>query len=367
MKLKNIQYSPQLCPRFLAGVYLALGLAIPLLAGGFDAHSGTMELAKEVADKGWILFSARTSQGDYDLFMCRPDGSAKRNLTKTPEWDEYGGRFSPDGKRMLYRRQPKSSAPSSGQIINHDLWGAKGTLVIANADGSNPQPQGESGEWPWASWGPDGKQIACLYKREGTIRIVDLATKRVVTEMPRRGIFQQMFWSPDGKRLCGTANVNGQDWNILSIDLDSGKNTLLTRALNCTPDWFQRDAARVIYSNRTPGLGSEYGWTMLMQATADGKSRTLIYGERGRHIYYGCASPDDKYAIFATPESDGGTDANMAIIRMADAPIIVPDDYAQLRSLYPNAKSGPVLRLDQPGFEPHWTYAEVGAKQSEAP
>jgi Tol biopolymer transport system component len=354
----------RLRPGLWAGVTLLLGFAIPLAAGEPEANSAAARLAKEVANKGWIVFAAKTAQGDYDLFLSRPDGSAKRNLTQTPEWNEYGGRFSSDGKRMLYRRQRKATEPVQGQVINHDLWGARGTLVIASADGSNPQPQGEEGEWPWASWSPDGKQIACLYKREGVIRIFDLATKKLVTELPRQGIFQQLFWSPDGKRLCGTANVNGQDWNILSLELETGKSTLLTRDLNCTPDWFQSDSKRVIYSNRTQGLATEYGWTMLMQATADGKNRTLIYGERGRHIYYGCTSPDDQYAIFANPESDGGTDANMAIIRLADAPIIVPDDYVELRALYPNARSGPVLRLNQPGFEPHWTYAEIGAKQS---
>ena len=348
---------------FWTTIPLLLGLVVPAPADALDTSPGTLELSKEVAGKGWILFSARTPQGDYDLYVCRPDGSAKRNLTQTPAWSEYGGRFSPDSTRILYRRQARDPMLNPGEGINHDQWGAKGTLVIANGDGSDPQAQGEDGEWPWASWSPDGRQIACLYKRKGVIRIFELASKKLVMEMPRQGIFQQLFWSPDGKRLCGTANVNGQDWNILSFELATGKGTLLSRDLNCTPDWFQNDPQRVMYSNRTPGLGSEYGWTMLMQATADGKSRTLIYGERGRHIYYGCTSPDAKYAIFANPQSDGGTDANMAIIRLADAPIIVPDDYVELQSLYPNAKSGPVLRLDQPGFEPHWTYAEVGAKQ----
>jgi hypothetical protein len=51
----------------------------------------------------------------------------------------------------------------------------------------------------------------------------------------------------------------------------------------------------------------------------------------------------------------------MAIVRLADTPIIVPD-YTALRSLYPNAKSGPVLQLEAAGFEPHWTYAEIGEK-----
>jgi len=180
--------------------------------------------------------------------------------------------------------------------------------------------------------------------------------------MPRQGIFQQMYWSPDGKRLVGTANFSGLDWNILSIELETGKATLLSRALNCTPDWFQGDSNRVIYSNRTPALGNQYGWTMLMQATADGKDRTLVYGELERHIYYGCTSPDDKYVIFSVPPTDGGTDAEMAVIRLADTPMIVPSHYSALKALYPGAKHGPVLHLGEAGFEPHWTYADVGGK-----
>jgi len=335
---------------------LALGCVSPSQAANPETAPDVRELAKEVANKGWILFTAKTLQGDYDLFLSRPDGSARRNITQTPDWSEYGGRFSPDSKRILYRRQ------KAGENINHDRWGAMGALVVANADGSNPVVQGSDGEWPWASWSPDGKQFACLYKREGKITIIDAESKKLIKEMPRQGIFQQLYWSPDGKRLVGTANFSGQDWNILSIDLESGKSTLLSRALNCTPDWFQGDPNRVIYSNRTPALGNKYGWTMLMQATADGKSRTLVYGERDRHIYYGCTSPDDKYVIFSVPPTDGGVDAEMVIIRLADTPMIVPSDYTALKALYPGSKHGPALHLGEVGFEPHWTYADAGGK-----
>jgi hypothetical protein len=333
--------------------FACISLVVPR---GSAADAGLEKLTGEVAGKGWILYSALTPAGDYDLFLARPDGSQVRNITQTPQTSEYGGRFSYDGRRMMFRRIPK------GQPINHDLWGAIGTLFIANADGSNPVPQAGSGELPWASWGQEPNQVACLYKKEGRIRLMDLRTRQAVNELPRQGIFQQLFWSGDGARLCGTANLNGQDWNVVSLEVATGNMTLLSRGLNCTPDWFQGDPQRVIYSNRTPGLGTDYGWTMLMQATADGKNRTLIYGERGRHIYYGCTSPDDQYVIFSRPENDGGTDAHMAIMRLADAPIIVPDDYRELKVLYPNAKNDPVLRLPMAGFEPHWTYVEPGGK-----
>lgn len=310
------------------------------------------KLAKEVAGLGWLAFAGKSGNGDYDLYLCRPDGSQLRNITQTPQWNEFCVRFSPDGKRILYRRIPRN------EQINHTLHGQFGELVIANADGRNPVVQGQAGEFPWASWSADGAQIACLYKPEGRIRIFALATKRLVRELPRYGVFQQLCWSPDGQRLCGVANVNGTDWNIVNIELATEKVTLLTRQLNCTPDYF-RDSAQVLHSHREPGLVNDYGWTMIMRATVDGKNRTLVYAERDRHVYWSCTSPDDKYVIFSVFADDSGIDGEMAIVRLADTPMAVSSTvpYKELQALYPNAKSGPVLRLTSvpAGFEPHWT------------
>jgi len=54
----------------------------------------------------------------------------------------------------------------------------------------------------------------------------------------------------------------------------TGKATLRTGALDCTPDWFQQGAERVIYSNRNPALFSGkyngYGLTMLTWASVAG-------------------------------------------------------------------------------------------------
>jgi Tol biopolymer transport system component len=340
-------------------------------------------LGKEAAARGWILFGAHPQEidsgkligpvdqrGQMDLYLARPDGSLLRNITRTGDFNEYGGRFSPDGRKIIYRRLPKE------RKVNHDLWGQFGELILADADGANPVVKGKEGELPWASWSPDGKQVACLYKKEGVIRIHDLTDGKVVREMPRQGIFQQLFWSPDGKRLVGTANVAGQQWNIVAIDLATQKLTLLSRALNCTPDWFQNDSARVIYSNRTPGITprlgpqvNDYGFTVLMQAKADGSSRTLVYGRLNKHVYFGCTSPDGKYAIFGDDPQDGLIVGEMHVVRLADTPIVAPaPPFPELKERYPDAKAGPVLDLKLPGgeplrgFEPHWTAREIPAK-----
>src|SRR5690349_20558708 len=62
------------------------------------------ELATEVHDLGWIVFGARTDKGDWDLFVMRPDGSERRNITNTADYNEAAPRFSPDGRKLMYRR-----------------------------------------------------------------------------------------------------------------------------------------------------------------------------------------------------------------------------------------------------------------------
>ena len=120
-------------------ICLTLLGAFPALSRAADAAPDPGELARELAQKGWILFAAKAPPAQYDLFLARPDGSDRRNITQTAEWNEFGGRFSPDSKRILYRRQ------KPGGEINHDLWGAAGALVVADADGSSPVVQGQRG------------------------------------------------------------------------------------------------------------------------------------------------------------------------------------------------------------------------------
>jgi Tol biopolymer transport system component len=346
------------------------------------ADSGVETLGKELSARGWLLFAGhpaeidkgelindRNVRGPTDLYLCRPDGSDLRAVTRTADYSEYGGKFSRDGKKMLYRRQ------AVGREISHDQWGESGELVLADADGSNPVVQGKEGEYPWATWSPDGKEIACLYKQDGKIRIYDLAMKKVIKEMPAQGIYQQFFWSPDGKRLVGTANLVGGPWNIVSMDIASEKVTQLSRAAgsggNCTPDWFQKDARQVIYSSRFPELvadvGGTYGFTWLMRATADGRNRKMVFARMGKHIYFGCTSPDDKYLVCADDPGDGFVAGEMRIARFSDTPIVI--GLKELEELYPGSKHGPVFDLRLPngvplrGFEPDWTYAEVAVKK----
>lgn len=318
-------------------------------AADVQPDGGEAALAAEVRDKGWIAFSAPTGRGDWDLFLIRPDGSERRALTDTRRFNEAGVRFSPDGKKILYYRMPSAVAVDNNDYGRHEL-------VIADSDGAHTTSYGDG--FSWASWGPDGARLACLDK--SGIRIVDVASRKVVRQLPRRGIVQQLAWSPDGKWLTATANGLGPFWNIARIDATTGAVNLVSQndRYNCTPDWMP-DSKRILYARGiVPDQG---GWAELWVAGGDGGERSMRYAEEGRHIYGACPSPDGKYLLFTRSEKDlgsaEGAGARLTIIRWEDTPMVGSDD-RELRKRYPEAHHGPTLDLCW-GWEPHWTYASA--------
>jgi hypothetical protein len=345
---------PDFSVRLFAGLFLGLILSYCPLRAGQTNDAATAALSREVARLGWIVFGAKTPRGDWDLFIMRPDGSARRNLTQTSEFNEGLPRFSADGRQLLYRRIPR------GESFDNNRHGIQGELMIAHADGSEPKALGKPGEFPWASWSPDGKSIACLTPKG--LDLLELSTHAVRQHLDRKGFFQQITWSPDGRWLCGVANSFDTGWSIARMELAHGAINAVCTVDCCTPDWFP-DSRQVVYSWRPPGQRANggYGWTQLWMAEAVGSDRRLLYAEPGRHIYGGCISPDGKYVLFTgNKEEDGdakNSGAPMGLMRLADAPIVRHAD-DELRLKYPAPKLGPVLVLPF-GWEPHWTLTEL--------
>jgi Tol biopolymer transport system component len=200
--------------------------------------------------------------------------------------------------------------------------------------------------------------LACLDQRE--IRIFDVASRNVVERLPRKGIVEQLVWSPDGKSFAGTANGLGPFWNIGRMDAQTGLLNPVsdTERYSCTPDWMP-DSKHILYSRGIiPEVG---GCAEIWLAGADGKERRMLYAEPKRHMYGGCASPDGKYLLFTRSEVDLGrvdsSRTSMAVIRMADTPM-----KGGLEGAPPaNDRAvgrGPILDLSW-GWEPHWTSAHI--------
>jgi Tol biopolymer transport system component len=316
---------------------IVLGFAA--LAQSAPAAPGTEELAAEVRPLGWILYSARTAVGDWDLFASRPDGSAPRNLTNTPETSEFYPRLTADGKRLLFRRLPK------GESISGNRHGEQGEPILAAADAYAAKSLGPPGSLPWASWSPDGTQLLTLAPKG--FSIIEVATGKVVRSFPRNGFYQQTSWSPDGKSVLGVSNGFGTGWSIAVLDIATGKATAVNREDCCTPDW-SADGAKVIFSWRPPVNGNPGAWTQLWLGDPAGGAPRLLYAEDGRHTYGGCLSPDGQFALFTGNAQEDGDPNNagapMQVMRVADAGKA--------------GKSAPLLTLTA-GWEPLWTGHEI--------
>ncbi len=344
-----------------------LGLAAATSGPASTTDPRVAQLASEVRTKGWIVFGAPTRRGDMDLFLMRPDGSERRSITDTPGFHEGAPRFSRDGRHMIFRRY------SMTKPVHYNRWGFQGQVIMAKADGTEQVAICQDGELPWASWSPDGKQFACLTMKG--IEIVDVASRQVVRRLPRKGIYQQLYWSPDGKWFCGVSNALGQEWTVVRMNAETGEinpvrkfgeggqhepgvaGQMTPGGSECTPDWFP-DSKHIIFSHHP---GNNKSWTQLWMADGDGKASSLLYGEDGRHIYGGTLSPDGKYVLFSRMLLDAAgallTSTPMGVMRFADAPTIGGRS-EELRKTHPNTKDGPVLSIPL-GFEPDWTYAEV--------
>jgi len=280
----------------------------------------------------------------------RPDGSKRRKLTDTPDFNEAGARISPDGRRLLYFRMSKSEPVANNTYGKHDL-------VIADADGQNAVVYGAN--YLWAAWGPDSKQIACLSPKG--INIVNIADRKVARQLPRKGIVQQLVWSADGKWLLGTANGLGPFWNIGRLNIENGEINVVseTDRYNCTPDWASNSQDVVYARGIIPEIG---GRAEMWIAHGDGSGKQMLYAEASRNIYGACASPDGQYLIFTRSIEDLGENdsaqTTLSIIRRRDTPM-VGDANATLRERFPAAKAGPRLDLGK-GWEPHWSNLEMG-------
>jgi dipeptidyl aminopeptidase/acylaminoacyl peptidase len=240
-------------------------------------------------------------------------------------------------------------------------------LVLANSDGSAPRVLGATDQFAWASWSPDGGQLACL-SIQG-LRFLEVATLNEVRRLERKGFFQQLTWSPDGRWLLGVANSYGTGWSIARLNVATGEASAINRVDCCTPDWFP-DSQRVVFSWRPPEQtgNNGRGWTQLWMADAEEKARQLVYAEDGRHVYGGHVSSDGRYVLFTGNLREDGDPANagapMALMRLRDAPIIGGESQA-LRALHPNANEGPLLTLPD-GWEPCWTSAEILGARAES-
>ena len=282
----------------------------------------------------------------------RPDGSDRRPLTRTREFHEAGVRFSPDGKKMLYYRIPRTEAVDNNTYGTYDL-------VIADADGANAVDYGR--DFPWASWGPDGKQIACLDRRG--IRIVDVASRQEVRQAARaRASSSSSSGRRTARRSRARRTASGRSGTSAGSTPETGTITAVseTERYNCTPDWMPDSRGHPLLPGHRPARPA--GYAELWMAGADGKAKRMLYAEDGRHLYGGCCLARRQVPALH-PERGRPRPGGQLADPHGDHPDV---GHAHGRRRRATLARRPIpapgagrCSTSRWGWEPHWTYAEI--------
>ena len=322
---------------------IAAGLATALLASVGPAE------ATFPGANGKIAFHSNRA-GTYDIFAANPDGTGLVNLTATPGADELDPAWSPDGRRLAYRRDDVRvsgavwvmNADGSGQTQltggsaasqsdGRPAWSPDGTeIVLARSDSLT----GDQGLWvipavggaarrlttggdTSPSWSPDGRTIAFerhpprLASRLALVPADGTGSAQIV-DTGNSSSDGNPSWSPDGTRLA--IDVNGGE-AIVVVRPDGTRVAFV--GLGRDPEW-SPDGSAIAY-NATSG-SREIEWRAL-----DGSAGGNLSG----------GGPADDGAPTWQPVTAGRQ------VSIVDAPSVVEGDAGAVAATFEVSLSAP--------------------------
>jgi RNA polymerase sigma factor (sigma-70 family) len=146
------------------------------------------------------------TKGEYPLrqiYLVKPDGTGRRDLTTGPMLDSICVRFSPDGKQLVYheRRHQDGRVLHFAVVQNRDGTGTRDLVSFNELYAGNAEfrPDGHP------CWSPDGTKVAWLVPRKkirggdtrAELLVISVATGRVERiDLHSKGIMsvQAMDW-----------------------------------------------------------------------------------------------------------------------------------------------------------------------------
>ena len=203
------------------------------------------------ADGQFIAFDSSFT-GDPELFIISADGTQMRNLTNSPDTQEYFASFSPDGT----------------QIVFHSNIDGDFDIHAINTDGTDPRRLTDNpANDQWPTWSPDGSRIAFTSQRDGNLEIYTMDPDgdniRRVTENPGADLW--VSYSPDGSEMAFHSNRDGNlEIYVMNSDGTNVRRLTNNDADDQWPDWSSngyivfssnRDGNQEIYIIRPDGTG----------------------------------------------------------------------------------------------------------------
>jgi dipeptidyl aminopeptidase/acylaminoacyl peptidase len=270
-------------------------------------------------DGKWIAYmSDYDGDEQWDIFLVSPKTGQVVNLTNTREIAEESPTWSHDGRYLAYIVKPKTSSvfeidvydtvmrdvkhltsgTSKDRMNVAPIWSADGAFIVytqeqakgtdsnvfvvdlASAQSTLLTPHDGERLYSANDVSPDGKSVLMTSNAaEGyeNVGLLDLASKKIRWLTQDKWEISGEKFSPDGKFLTYTANVDGNT-DIYFYDVAAGKahSLPLAKGVNQVagrPSPFAPDHSRLLYNHMGPTAPGDL-WVYTM---ADGKSRQLTH------------------------------------------------------------------------------------------
>jgi len=234
---------------------------------------------------------------------------------------------------VIYEKLTGDAGVFSTRIAYITKQGARFELLVADADGGNPQAIVGSNEPLLSpSWSPDGSRIAyvSLENRKPVIYVQAMATGQRQVLANFRGSNSAPAWSPDGRRLAVTLTKDGGS-QIFLINADgTGVQRLLTSGGIDTEASFTPDGKALLFSSDRGGTPQIYRLSI-----ATGAVERMTF--EGSHNVSPRATPDGKGFVFVRRE---GGRFMVAIQDYAtrQVQLLTPGPLDESPSIAPNSK-----------------------------
>jgi dipeptidyl aminopeptidase/acylaminoacyl peptidase len=280
-------------------------------------------------DGKWIAYQS-DYDGDeqWDIFLVSPKTGRVVNLTQTREIAELNPTWSPDGRYLAYEVKPKTSAAYELDVYDMVMREVKHVTTNTPQDKGNVNP----------IWSKDGKSIVYAQEQakgtDSNIFITDVATGQSTLLTPHDGEkrFTANDISPDDKRVLVSSNgLNGYE-NAGLLDIATKKIDWLTKdKWEIRGGEFSPDGKHVVFTANVDGNEEIY-----LQDLATGKSSALPIpkgtnepagghsaftpdGQRLLYYHNGPTAPGDLWVYhLATGKSQQITHSLVAGVRSED-------------------------------------------------